>query len=317
MSPAAYSMIADLFPKDRLGKALGFYSVGVFLGIGIAYILGGQIVTLIAEAGGVTWPLVGTLQGWQVTFIVVGAPGLLVGLLVLTLTEPKRRHTGQKAAFSLSEAADFIWRRSKVYLPHFVGFSMLTLLFNGILAWAPEFYIRSYAVDRQYAGTAIGLIVIVFGSLGIYAGGVASDYLTRRGHDDGPIRAGLIGAACLTPFAVAAPLMPSANLATLLFCFVLFFASFPFGPAAAAIQIVTPGPLRAQVSAVYLFVVNLTGIGLGATVTALVTDYVFADDSMLRYAMTIVAAISGSLAILILWSAMAPFRNAAVAGRLP
>ncbi len=89
----------------------------------------------------------------------------------------------------------------------------------------------------------------------------------------------------------------------------LFFSSFPFGPAASALQMVTPLRMRAQVSAVYLFVVNLLGIGFGGTATALVTDYVFRDGMRLHHAMSSIAAVAGLTAIVMLWLSLRPFRR--------
>jgi MFS family permease len=94
----------------------------------------------------------------------------------------------------------------------------------------------------------------------------------------------------------------------LLFCPLLFFISFPFAPAATALQMVTPSRMRAQVSAVYLFVVNLAGIGFGGTATALVTDYVFRDPLSLHWSMAVISVVAGLLSIVLLAMSIRPFR---------
>ncbi len=310
LSPAAYSMLADLFPRERLGRAIGIYSSGVFVGIGLSFIIGGMLIGAIEARGGLTLPLVGHLQAWQATFLIVGAPGILVALAMLTLREPKRLGRDPTvASMPIAEVLRYVLRHRRVYLLHFFGFAMITLLFNGIMAWAAEYFIRIHGVPRATIGPQLGILTVIFGGLGIVCGGLYSDWLASRGHTDAPIRAGLTGAVLLLPVAVAATLVPDPRFSLALFAPLLFFVSFPFGPAAAGLQIMTPPAMRAQMSAVYLFVVNLTGIGFGGTATALVTDFVFADDMMLHWSIATVAAVGGVLSVLLLALARRPFRD--------
>ena len=309
LSPAAYSMISDLFPKEKLGRALGLYSSGVFLGIGLSFLIGGTVIDILSKSDTHVWPVIGAVAPWQATFFLVGLPGLLVALLVLTIREPARLtmpgETHSQLPFRTVIA--FFREHSTLYLLHFFGFSMLTLLFNAIMSWAPEYFIRIHGMNRAEVGTYLGLIVMIFGGAGIYCGGLTSDWLIRKGQSAAPIRAGFYGAVALIPLAGITTLIPNPWLSLALFCPLLFFASFPFSPAVTAIQLVTPGPMRAQISAVYLFVVNLTGIGMGATVTALVTDFVFADDMKLHISMAMVGAMGAVVSSLILWLAIKPF----------
>lgn len=313
LSPAAYSMITDMFPRQQLGRALGLYSSGVFLGIGMSFILGGALLDLLAGAGDIELPLIGTLRPWQLTFIIVGLPGVLVALLVLTVPEPPRHRSHKPGGIPIGEVLAYLRRNGATYASHFIGFSMLTLLYNGILAWSAEYFIRIHGLDRSQVGAMLGIIILVFGSAGVVCGGLLSDYLMRRGYADAPIRAALIGAAVLVPLGVIAPLVPNPYLSLLLFCPLMFAGSFPFGPATTALQLISPANMRAQVSAVYLFCVNLTGIGLGATVTALVTDFVFADDAKLHFSMAAVSAAGGTAAIAMLLLALQPYRRTAAA----
>ena len=65
LSPAAYSMISDYFPKEKRGLAISLYSMGVFFGAGMAYILGGLVVKLASQAGITTLPVLGQVRPWQ------------------------------------------------------------------------------------------------------------------------------------------------------------------------------------------------------------------------------------------------------------
>ncbi|MGA1731008.1 MAG: MFS transporter, partial [Steroidobacteraceae bacterium] len=84
LSPAAYSMIADLFPRERLGRALGIYNVGAFAGAGLAFLIGGAVIAAVAQAGAVHLPVLGEVRNWQLVFFIDGLPGLLLALWVLT-----------------------------------------------------------------------------------------------------------------------------------------------------------------------------------------------------------------------------------------
>ncbi|KTE04411.1 MFS transporter [Sphingopyxis sp. H038] len=87
-SPAAYSMLSDIFPKNMRATALAVYSAGAYLGGGLSLMIGGHIVGAWDRA----YPDGGALglAGWQIAFIAVGAPGLLLAVWVATLREPAR-----------------------------------------------------------------------------------------------------------------------------------------------------------------------------------------------------------------------------------
>lgn len=308
LSPAAYSMLADMFSSKKLGRAIGIYSSGVFIGIGLSFIIGAYLVSALEANGGITFPLIGHLKPWQATFVIVGAPGLLIALLMLTVREPARAK-GLAPNMPIREVIGFALKHHKVYALHFIGFAMVTLMFNGIMAWAAEYFIRIHDIPRADIGPKLGILAAVFGGTGIVCGGLFSDWLAARGHVDASIKAALSGIVFLLPFAVAAPLVSDPSISLALFAPLLFFVSFPFGPAAAGLQLITPPRMRAQMSAVYLFVVNLAGIGFGGTAVALITDFVFHDDMMLHWSMACVAAIGGVLSIALLSLAQKPFRQ--------
>jgi MFS family permease len=88
-TPAAYSMISDLFPTRMRATVLAIYASGAAVGGGLGLMIGGQIV----ERWNLAFPSGETpfdLAGWQVAYLVVGLPGLFVALWVRTLREPKR-----------------------------------------------------------------------------------------------------------------------------------------------------------------------------------------------------------------------------------
>ena len=312
LSPAAYSMIADMFPRERLGRALGVYNTGVFLGAGLALIIGGAVVAAVAGTAGLVLPMVGEVRGWQVVFFAVGFPGILVALLVMTLKEPARQGGAGNTSgqMPVAHVVAFLWAHRGAYLSHFLGFAALGLFYNALFAWSPTLLIRRFALTAGEAGLYLGLVTLVFGVAGILAGGWLTDWFDRSGRSDGALRTGIVAAVGMVPFAITAPLMPGAIATIALYCPLMFFVSMPWAAAATGVQVATPDRMRAQASALYLFVLNLVGIGIGPTAAALITDHVFSDDNAVHYSLIIVGVAGAVLGALILSRGLAPFRVA-------
>ena len=282
LSPSAYSLIAESYPPERVGRALAVYGTGIYLGVGLSFALGGMLVERLSALPPVEAPLLGTLAGWQQVFIIVGLPGLVLApLALLVLKEPRdqRAATGPAAAKQAPRPL-LPWMASHrtFLITHFLGFSSLSLAFNGYLAWQAEFLLRDFAMSKSQSGLVIGGIVLVLGVGGMLAGGIVADRLRARGDLRGALTAACGGAIGMTPFAAFAPLMPSAEASLLMFAPIMALSAFCFGPAVIALQLATPTELRARGSAVFLLVINLAGIGLGGTVVAAISDHVLGGD---------------------------------------
>lgn len=316
LSPAAYSMIADYFPKEKHARALNFYFAGVYLGTGLAFILGGAVIALVAEAGEVVLPLLGEIQAWQVTFIAVGLPGLLFVLVMLTVREPKRRGLMRRAGgqgvaeITLKQALGFIGSRWRLYLPLFFGFAFHALVGYASASWTPEFFIRTFDMARTDVAYVFGLLVLVFSTSGLLAGGWLADWLEARGNAGAKIKVAIGGNLLMFLPAVLFPLMPTPASAFSVLAVALFFSGVPYGVGAAAIQAITPNQMRGLVTASYLFVINVIGLGLGPSVVALFTDFVFADEARLGWSIAATTALSIPLATGFLWLCLKPYLRA-------
>jgi MFS family permease len=183
LSPAAYSMIADLFPRDRLGRALGVYQAGGLVGTGLAFLVGGLVIRAVSTSAGITLPVVGTVAGWQFAFIAVGLPGFLVALLLATVPEPLRRSAGAAAGGSGAVLA-YLGSRLRVYGLHYAGFALLAMPYTIIAAWSPVLFQRVHGYTPPEAGLALGAILAVASPLGVLTGGFLADRLQQRGARD-------------------------------------------------------------------------------------------------------------------------------------
>ena len=309
LSPAAYSLIADSFPAERRATAISVYSMGVYLGSGLAFLVGGLVIQFASAQGDVTLPVLGEVRPWQLIFLILGGAGVLFTLLMLAVKEPARRGAGAGVAVPLSEVGRYIRANRRTVLLHNFGFAGLAFAGYGSAAWIPTFFIRTHGWDAGQVGIVYGSIVAVFGCLGIVFGGRLADRMAKRGRSDANMRVGLYAALGALPMVVLYPLVDSAFWASVLMAPTVFCLSMPFGVAPAAIQEIMPNSMRGQASAIYLFVITLIGLGVGPTAVALVTDFVFADDAALRYSLLIITTLAVSTSIILLAKSLKPYRE--------
>lgn len=309
LSPAAYSLIADSFPAERRATAISVYSMGVYLGSGLAFLLGGLVIKFASAQGDVLLPVLGEVRPWQLIFLILGAAGVLFSLLLLAVREPARRGVGAGVAVPLVEVGRYLRANRRTVLYHNFGFAGLAFAGYGSAAWIPTFFIRTYGWDAGHVGVVYGSIVAVFGCLGIVFGGRLADWMAKRGRTDANMRVGLYAAMAALPCVASFPLMDNALWAAALMAPTVFCLSMPFGVAPAAIQEIMPSAMRGQASAIYLFVITLIGLGIGPTAVALVTDYLFADDQALRYSLLIVSTLAVSSSLFLLAKGLQPYRE--------
>ncbi|MEQ8509387.1 MAG: MFS transporter [Rhodospirillaceae bacterium] len=313
LSPSAYSLVTDYFKPAKLSRAFSVYNTGLFIGSGLALVIGGAIIEITPA---LDVPVIGHLEPWQVTFMYVGLPGVLVALWALSLREPKRLGTRGESELQLGlgghirRAIRFMSTRPKAYGYHFLGFAMYAFIWTGTAAWIPTHFIRNFGWTSGEVGGSYGLIVVVFGLFGVTAGGMLAGYWRQTGKVDAEVRTGIVGVLCTLPFGVLAPLTDNITLALIGIAGLTFFASFPWGAATAALQLITPNRMRAMISAAFLFFVNLAGIGLAPTVVAAITDFVFGYDEAVRYSLSISVAVVAPISAFFLWRCLAPYRAA-------
>lgn len=300
LNAPSVSLIADYFPRERVGIAMSVWSLGTFLGSGLAYFIGGWIVGLVSTGGGTWLPIVGPIRPWQLVFILVGLPGIAVAGLLLTVRDPRRVRPETALEPSGPSLVPYVLTHLRTFATLGIGFALSAAVNFGIAAWLATFLVRTYGWTPARAGIVQGVLTMTVGVGGTLAGGRAADALVRRGKADAPLRVGIIGAAGMFVAASLYPLMPTAGLAVAWLVVVNFFAAFPWGPASAAAAEITPPAIRTQGAALYFFVLSLVSGTLGPTAVAFFTDHVFHDPLALRYSLVLVNAIGMLLTIAIL-----------------
>ncbi|MDE4541001.1 MFS transporter [Pseudomonas sp. ITEM 17296] len=315
LSPSAYSMFSDLFPKEKLGRAVGIYSIGSFVGGGIAFLVGGYVITLLKDAQTIEVAFLGAMKAWQLAFFIVGLPGVLVGLLIwLTVRNPERKGAqldadGNVRKVKLTDGLRFIGRHRTTFSCHYLGFSFYAMALFCMMSWTPALYIRKFGMSPEQAGFMLGTILLLANTTGVVFGGWLTDHLAKRGRSDAAMRTGVIGALGMIVPAVLYSQVDQLWLSVTLLVPAMFFASFPMPASTAAMQILSPNQVRAQVSAVFLLISNLMGLGLGTTLVALITDRYFGVPAAVGSSMSIVSFVASSLAIVLLAKGCKCFRH--------
>lgn len=285
LNPAAYSLISDTVPPAKRGFAIGLFGLGVYVGAGLALVIGGQVIGMLTAHGPFHLPLLGVIRPWKASFLVVGALGLPVALAAFLMPEPARRGSLETPP-PLTEVLRFLGQRWRVLGGIAIAWATVFMAGYSVGAWFAAFMGRTYGWPPVSVGLAFGVIVVVCGSGGAIVGGLLSD---RAGPRTLAGRLQVVAAmtAAAIPFAAAFPLVSSPAVA--LACAGLF----TFGQAGAAsaipavLQDILPSQMRGLASALILALATLISLGLGPIVVALFTDRVFGDPAALRYSLAI------------------------------
>ncbi|HUN26753.1 MAG TPA: MFS transporter [Steroidobacteraceae bacterium] len=308
LTPAALSMLSDLFPPEELGRPVSAFFMSAPVGQGLAFIAGGSLLQWLSTSTLLrSGPLSG-LAAWQAAFIIVGFPVVLLVPFLFLQPEPLRRGSAGAASLPLKEVATIIRERSPALVPMFAGFAMVNLVSYTFFIWTPALFERSYGWNPAQIGVSFGLILLIAGTSGVYFAGWLADRLARRGDLDAHLKAAAFGFVGCGLLGALAPLMPNALAAQLLLAPAIFLSMMPYPCAGTAIQLIVPNRARAQVTAIYVTLTTLVGLGVGPFVVGTMTDRVFRDPSDIRYSLALVIGIAVPLMFVLLLIARRPYR---------
>lgn len=276
-SPPAHSMISDYFPAKSRATALSIYSMGIYIGVLIGLLVGGF---LAAELG------------WRNTFYLVGLPGIVFAIIFnFTVKEPQRAISSNtdKAVSDVGLAATIkhLFSIKPFGLICFAA-AFHTFTTYGMGNWHGSFLVRIHSLPIELVGGYLALAIGVGGALGSWLGGFVGDRVSRG---DQSVYLKIVAGAILLSipleivylFSTSTPLI----IGSLFFVYVLW-SSF-LGPSISVVHGLVPTGMRAMSSAVFFFVLNLIGLGLGPTVVGITSDLMepyFPEDS-LRWAMAL------------------------------
>jgi MFS family permease len=313
LSPCAFSMITDSFPKERLSTALSVYTMGIQLGSGLALVIGGVVAQAVSHMNPIRLPGVGFIAAWRVTFLIVGAPGLLVALLLTSVREPARRallldSSGRAAQLRLVDALAQIRARWRSVAGIAAMISCQATCNYVLLTWGPTFFERMHHWPKDRTGLVLGLTTLGCGCLGLQVGGRVSDRWQRRGVIDGPLRVGMISLVGMALLLAPATLFASASWTVASLIGAVFCIGLPIGCGYAAVQLIFPNQARGLVSAIIIFAVALIGLGFGALLPGLLNDHLFHDEYRIGYSMSITVTLACLLGMVAFLATVSAYR---------
>jgi len=297
------AMVSDMYPAHRRSTALAVLMLGSSLGAIVGLGLGGWIAQH---------------YGWRYAFLLIGAPGILLGLLLLfTVRTPK-----PAAAPTLLEqnALQQGWLQTLIELFRVPSFLWLVLAGGAaavagyaIGTWSPSFLIRSHGLNMQEAGFLVGVVGGTGSTIGTLVCGMLTDRMARR--DVGwQIGVPLLGTLVSIPFALAYFLWPQGTAFYIGSIAVpqafLFYSAFGFfgvwwvAPCLSAITHLFPVTRLAQATAIFVMSMTLLGVGVGPLLVGMLSDYFTPSlgGDALRYAL---ASSVSMLLLAVLFLAMA------------
>ena len=314
LNPAAFSLMADYFPRERMGAAVSVYYMGLFFGSSLALVVSGVTVETLARTPMLTLPILGSIVSWRVTFLIVGLPGLVFALLLRTVREPLRRGLllgadGRPARPGFAETFAQIRLRWQSFAGITAGMIFQATANYAVNAWLPVYFLRVHGWTQAQTGKVVAALLILFACSGMYLGGRLSDRLQKRGVLDAPLRVGVASGAGMLLFLAPATAVSDLHWAIALLAPGLFFMAVAMGTAVAALQVIFPNQSRGQVGAMFLFCLNLGGLTLGPLMPGLLDDRLFHNENMIGASLAITVAGAAVLMLVLMAATCRPYRR--------
>lgn len=287
-TPPAHSLIADYFPPEKRATAFAIYASGIYVGVGIGFLVGGWI---------------NDHYGWRTAFFVVGLPGILMALIVrFTVREPPRglseAHTVTGRQYTIKEVWQFFGSVPAGRNVSLAG-AFHAFVGYGLGAWIPAFFVRLHGMTPGTLGQWLSWITALGGLIGAFAGGWIADRWARKNPRARPY-IGMIGALLsIIPLFITL-LVTDTQLALLFLLPYNILTTLWLGPTVAIIQEIVPPAMRSMASAVFLFIVTIIGLGAGPQVVGILNDLIGTRDSI-RYSLLSVAVIMNIVSAWYFW----------------
>jgi MFS family permease len=264
--PAAYSMLSDAFPQQRLASAFAIFAAAAPVGAASALAIGGLLIEAVTGSS-MELPAFGIIRDWQIAFFILGALGIVMAFAIFLSPEPGRRKLASDSSNMGPSYAAFLKSRWRFFVPAFLAAGFSAMLGNGLFAWLPTHIVREFSWTPAEIGVAIGLITATCGAIGGVVSGAVVDRWYAAGRLDAHVRYYAFALIGVGIFVFMAFSVNSAMMCLFFYALVSLLQQF-YGVVGAAVQLVTPSAFRGRTAAIYLFTYNVMGIGLGPMLVA-------------------------------------------------
>ncbi len=313
LTPASWSIISDLFPVERRSFPMSIYLMGPYIGQGLSLLFGAQILRIYNEPVTLFESII--VQPWQIIFLIIAVPGVILGLFMFALKDPVRKEvivTDKDEKDSIRDVFSYVIKNIGAYIPLLIGSAFIVVLLYGVQSWVPTFLHRIHGWEHTRIGDQYGLVALFAGSLGVISGPMVEKYLTKLNFNAATIVVCIITAIALTIIGPITFLSLSSDVVLIGIFVTSFFITLPLALFATSLQNITPNQYRGVVSGLYVFTVNITGYGLGPMAVAFFTDKVFKSEMAIDLSMATMFLICGPISFLIFYFGRKPFAKALV-----
>ena len=314
LTPASWSIISDLFPVEKRSFPMSIYLMGPYIGQGLSLLFGAQILRIYNEPVTLFESII--VQPWQIIFLIIAVPGVILGLLMFALKDPVRKEVliseKEEGTDSIKEVFAYVIKNIGAYMPLLIGSAFIVVLLYGVQSWVPTFLHRIHGWEHTRIGDQYGLVALFAGSLGVVSGPMAEKYLTKLNFNAATIIVCIITAVALTIIGPITFLSLSSDIVLIGIFITSFFITLPLALFATSLQNITPNQYRGVVTGLYVFTVNITGYGLGPMVVAFFTDKVFKNEMAIDLSMAAMFLICGPISFFIFYLGRKPFAKALV-----
>jgi len=312
VTPASWSLLADYFSEDKRALPVSIFLMGPYLGAGLSLILGAEVVGWASGLGTIEFPFAGALAPWQLTFMLVALPGLLMVFLLPLLRDPPRTQRLTEAAEPLSwgEIAQYVWPRRGVFGAYLLGAPFIVLVLYALQAWVPSLLIRVHGLEIVEAGRYYGTVALVAGSAGVLSGPVAARWLAGRMDPAvAPLVTSISSTCLLIPVLVSAGLAESLTWTLVFITGASYLVTFPLALFATGLQSASPNEMRGLMAGCFVLSTNLIGLALGPTSVALASDYIFGSPQAVGSSLALVGGTVLPMAVFLLWRGLAAIKQ--------
>ena len=260
--PPSTAMISDYFPLEKRATALSVHSMGIFFGIVLGFLVGG---------------IIDQYYGWRMAFLALGIPGLVFALIFhLTVKEPPKgnQRVGAKPESSPNSWTDTLRAlfRKKTFVVLSLAAAFHSFAGYGTSSFFAPYLMRVHGYSPLEVGIGLACVIGLAGATGAFLGGYLGDRLMKKSLSYYLILPAIANLVSL-PFAAYCFFSQDSWLALLLYIIPnITYASY-LGPTLAVLHGMVPAEERSFSTAVYHFIVNLIGLGLGPLTVGIISDY--------------------------------------------
>lgn len=307
LTPNAWAFVAEGFPEAKQGRAMATFVTGAVIGSGLSMIAPGLIAGIAATMVTKVLPSASSLAQWRMALVGVGGITMLLCVPALFIVESKRNpaRASVTAKGSTREYLLHCWQNRRALSGLFLAGPLLNAIAIGTMIWLPAYYLRNRGWSTEDTGTVLGATFIVSGFAGTVLAGIFIDRLRIARNPDAALKLVINTSLASLPFLAVALFLSGAAASIACLVVSLTLSNFMSTLLPVASQARAPEGRGAEAAALFLLLANLAGYGLGPTLPALVSDYVFSDPKTIGLSVLVVATLGTLLsAAVVRWSGL-------------